>query len=73
MEATVNLSRTHSISPFELFKQDAEDVIMLLNFYIEKSEETPQAGNEGRKTTAKQSDKPVRVRVTDATATGGWY
>lgn len=73
MEATVNLARSHSISPFEIFKADVEDVIMLLNFYIEKSEEAPQTGNEGHKTAAKQSNKPVRVRVNDKTATGGWY
>lgn len=55
------------MTPFELFEQDTDEVIMVINYYIHAK---PKA-------TAKQSRKagnaPVRVRVNDKTASGGWY
>lgn len=68
METTINLCRIHNMTPFEMFKQDAEEVIMLINYYIEKGEDTeaktPQNG---------VGKREERIRVNDKTATGGWY
>ena len=44
MENTVTLARVFSMSPFEIMAQDSDDVIMLINYYIEKSDEAPEAG-----------------------------
>lgn len=54
------------MNPFELFKQDAAEVIMLINYYILKSDitdEQPSKAPNGEK----------RIRVNDKTASGGWY
>lgn len=62
METTLTLARNYSVTPFAIFEQDIDDVIMVINHYIYK-------GNE--KTAATTKEK--RIRVNDATATGGWY
>lgn len=55
------------MSPFEFFAQDVDDVIMLINYYIEKGADgTTTARNGGRK-------GEERIRVNDKTATGGWW
>lgn len=61
MEVTITISKVHNISPFDILNQDMEDVIMLINYYISKGEETKPKSN------------IKRVMVDDTTATGGWY
>ena len=55
------------MTPFELFDQDTDEVIMVINYYIEK-------GN-GESTKSQNGDfeRDKRIRVNDKTATGGWY
>lgn len=57
------------LNMFDVFNKDAEDVIMLANYYIERSEDketkTPQKSGGGK--------REERIRVNDKTATGGWY
>ena len=55
------------MTPFELFKQDVEEVIMLINYFIEKGETTPSQNSQN------SSKKEERIKVNDKTATGGWY
>lgn len=68
----MTLATNLHISPFELFAQDCDEVIMLINFYI-------LMGKDKSKTPAKkqaykpQNDKNARIHVNDMTATGGWY
>ena len=59
------------MNPFELFKQDTDEVIMLLNFYIQKSETTPHATGAPRGNNSR--GEPERIRVNDKTATNGWF
>ena len=55
------------MTPFDLFAQDTEEVIMLLNYYIEK-------GNHPENGTVKaEKHGEERIRVNDKTATGGWF
>ena len=57
------------MTPFELFQQDIDEVIMLINYYIEKddnAETTPKRNAYGGK-------REERIRVNDKTATGGWW
>ena len=54
---------------FDVLKQDMDDVIMLINYYIERgadrdSATPPQTGGKKRE---------ERIRVNDKTATGGWW
>ena len=53
---------------FDIFNKDMDDVIMLINYYIERGEDketkVPQSGSGKRE---------ERIRVNDKTATGGWY
>ena len=55
------------MTPFELFKQDTDEVVMLINYYIEKGADkatTPQSGG---------GKHEERIRVNDKTATNGWW
>lgn len=56
--------------PFEIFKQDKDEVIMLVNYLVEKGE-THEETHDMR--TEKHENKNVRIKVNDKTATGGWY
>jgi hypothetical protein len=38
MDFTFELSKIYNIMPFEILKQDKDEVIMLLNYMVEKSE-----------------------------------
>ena len=53
--------------PFDILKQDKDEVIMLLNYMAEKSETAPA------KPVAAAQRNDTRIRVTNATATGGWW
>ncbi len=61
-------------SPFELYNQDVDEVIMTINFYIALGAEQRQQGaiQKTNKTQTAKS-KQERIRVNDATATGGWF
>ena len=54
---------------FDIFNKDMDDVIMLINYYIERGEDketkVPQKSGSGK--------REERIRVNDKTATGGWY
>lgn len=63
----MTLCRIYNLTPFSLFKEDSEEVIMLINYLIEKSSE---AKNNNQSTHQKKEE---RIRVNDKTATGGWY
>lgn len=72
MKTTMTLSANMGCNMFDLFNQDTDEVIMTINYYlILGEEETPEQ-------TIKPTHKPVpnkqeRIRVNDATATGGWF
>jgi hypothetical protein len=36
MDFTAELSKLYNVTPFEIFKQDKDNVIMLINYFIEK-------------------------------------
>lgn len=38
MDFTVELSKSYNVTPFEIFKQDKDSVIMLINYFIEKGQ-----------------------------------
>lgn len=71
MKTTMTLAANLHCSPFEIFAQDTDEVIMTINFYLLMSKKP-----EAKKNTAKptiQSGKEQRIRVNDKTATGGWF
>ena len=55
-------------SPFEIFDQDTDEVIMLINFYLYLGEKGHDK-NHKKETNGKEK----RIRVNDQTATGGWW
>lgn len=65
MEVTITISRSFSISPFEVMREDASDVISMINHFIEKAGDPSSHKRNGT--------KEERIRVTDSTASGGWY
>lgn len=62
----MTLSANLGCNPFVIMDQDADEVIMTINFYImlggSKIEDLPVKAN-----------KEKRIRVNDKTATGGWF
>lgn len=74
MKTTMTLATNLHCSPFEIFAQDCDEVIMMINFYLilaEHPEKMPKIA-ENRKTGMTKQDNQ-RIRVNDKTATGGWY
>lgn len=65
MDFTYELAKSLNISPFSIMKEDKDEVIMLMNYFIEKGEEQPESKS--------VKSKNERVRVNDDTATGGWF
>lgn len=72
MKTTMTLSANLGCNLFDLYDQDTDEVIMTINFYIllGEQEETQTTTASTKKTVAK---KEQRIRVNDATATGGWF
>ena len=67
MDFTFELSKLYNVIPFEILKQDKDEVIMLLNYMVEKSEAAQE------KSAAPTQKTDARVWVNDKTATGGWW
>ena len=67
MQLTVTVAECCHISAFDVLRQDTDEVIMLINYLLEKDNDTSSYGS-GTTTT-----KDNRVRVNDATATNGWF
>lgn len=67
-DITINLCRAHGMTPFYLMDQDTAEVIMLINYYIEKGND---AGSNKMSNVNTRGEK--RIRVNDKTATGGWF
>lgn len=68
MYVSMSLCSNYNMTPFYLFAQNTEEVIMIVNFYIEKSQY-----NTVNASKVKKNNKEERIRVTEKTATGGWY
>ena len=66
MKTTMTLAANMNCSPFDVFEQDTDTVIMVIDFYIELGSETPLA-------LSPQNEPQERIRVNDKTATGGWF
>lgn len=75
MEFTFELARLYGISPFEILKEETELVIMSINYIYEKSEREDYGTVEDVQESYidKQGKKVKRIKVNDATATGGWW
>ena len=56
MDFTFELSKIYNVIPFEILKQDKDEVIMLLNYMAEKSE-TAQGEKVTRTPVAAKSDR----------------
>lgn len=60
MDFTAELSKVYGVTPFEIFKQDKDSVIMLINYYIEKGQNTGEKKDTesvGVFTTEKEKDR----------------
>lgn len=71
MKTTMTLAANLNCSPFEIFAQDCDDVIMLINFYVELGQNQETDKNKVKHKTKQGKEK--RIRVNDKTATGGWF
>lgn len=61
------------MTPFRIMEENAEEVVMLINYLNLKDEYDPtDAAAVGSQTPA-GNDTEQRIRVNDKTATGGWW
>ena len=72
MRTTMTLATNLHVSPFEIFAQDTDEVIMLINFYLQIGNESEPTKTATKPKSAKYG-KNERIRVNDKTATGGWF
>ena len=56
MDTTEQLSKLYGTTPFFVMEQDAEHVIMVLNYLIEKADKQPSKAQTANKPHAKQKD-----------------
>lgn len=73
MRTTMTLATNLHISPFEIFQQDCDEVIMLINFYLRIGNESNESAAHISAPKKQTYGKNERIRVNDQTATGGWY
>lgn len=69
MDFTVELAKSFNLSPFTILDEEKDKVIMLINYFVEKSDTEEPASIPAKKT----YDEPEKIKVTDATASGGWW
>lgn len=69
----MTLSGNLNCSPFEIFDQDMDEVILLINFYLELGESSDYQNNKKNHVPNMKYGKNERIRVNDKTATGGWF
>jgi hypothetical protein len=67
---TITLARSFNVSPFEIMAQDCDEVIMLINYFIEKADDD---GTKPAAVPAANSSKEKYIKVNSKTATGGWW
>ena len=60
-------------SPFEIFDQDCDEVIMMINFYLILGKENGESRKPSIKQKSRNFGSNERIRVNDKTATGGWF
>jgi len=58
---------------FDIFNQDTDEVIMTINYYLILGEEEAPEQTTIKPTYKPKPKKDERIRVNDATATGGWF
>ena len=73
MKTTLTLATNLHVSPFEIFDQDCDEVIMLINFYLKLGNEYNESSGSAIKPKTTKNGSNERIRVNDKTATGGWY
>ena len=69
MRTTFTISGNVKCGPFEIFAQDVDEVIMLINFYLRIGKENPEKLN----SQPRAKNGVIRVKVNDNTASGGWF
>lgn len=67
MDATDKMARIYSTSPLDILSREAEDVIRLLNYLVERGEDKQEHRSEEKRT------DDIMKKVTSKTATGGWW
>lgn len=56
MDTTDSLSKAYNTTPFEIMVQDAEHVIMVINYLVDKSDEVPDDAKNHESKPKKQKD-----------------
>lgn len=73
MNFTFTLSKVYGVLPFRILEENADDVILLINYLNLKDEYDPTDTGADVAHTPTGKDKEVRIKVNDKTATGGWW
>ena len=73
MQTTMTLATNLHCSPFEIFDQDMDEVIMTINFYLIKAKTSEHTQTKTKTNNMNIKKKEQRIHVDDRTATGGWF
>lgn len=73
MQTTMTLATNLHCSPFEIFDQDMDEVIMMINFYLIMAEKGTGTHTNTKTTKMNIKKKEQRIHVDDKSATGGWF
>ena len=71
MELTFAIAEALNMTPFDVLNQDAENVILTINYMAEVGAENGAGDN--TKSENNNEKKVERIKVNSATATGGWW
>lgn len=69
MKTTLTLAQNLNTNVFQIFDQDVDTVITLINFYIAYGDQTGATVPDAKNSYSKET----RIRVNDDTATNGWF
>lgn len=67
LATTDTIARSYNVTPFEILAQDCDEVIMVINYFIRKGENTPVVAQ------APANSEKQYIKVNNMTATGGWW
>lgn len=68
MDWTNTVAKAYNTTPFEIMKQETDDVLLYLEYLLEKEDEPTEEAND-----IKVPKGTKAVKVNDKTATNGWW
>lgn len=56
MDLTAEIAKIYNTTPFDVLEREADHVIMVINYVVEKSEDSPKKANNKPKASSRKND-----------------